>query len=288
MRMTLASRTFDFDREVAVMAILNRTPDSFYDGGRTFTLEAAVDHALSQVAEGADILDVGGVKAGPGEEVSEAVELDRIVPFVQAFRTRSDAVLSIDTYRPAVARAALQAGADIINDTSGLADPGLAGVVADFPDAGLVLMHSGGEVRTRPYRNHYLPDVTTSISATLERLAVQAQAAGVAADKLIIDPGHDFRKNTLQSLEVTRRIGELCALGYPVLVALSNKDFIGESLDLPIDQRVEASLGAAVAAIMLGARLVRVHETQATKRAVMMTEVIMGWRPPARVWRGLE
>lgn len=270
------------------MAIVNRTPDSFYDQGRTFALEAAVDHALGQVTDGADILDVGGVKAGPGEEVTEADELDRIIPFIEAFRARSDAVLSIDTFRPAVARASLEAGADIINDTSGLADPDLAGVVAEFPQAGLVLMHSGGQIRTRPYRNHYLPDATTAICATLAGLTERAQAAGVAADKLIIDPGHDFRKNTLQSLEVTRRLGELCAIGFPVLVALSNKDFIGESLDLPIDQRVDASIGAAVASVMLGARIVRVHETLATKRAVMMAEVIMGWRPPATAWRGME
>ncbi len=288
MRMTFPTRTFDFDTEVAVMAIVNRTPDSFYDEGRTFGLEAAVDHALAQVADGADILDVGGVKAGPGEDVSESDELDRIIPFVEAFRARSSAVLSIDTFRPRVARAALEAGADIINDTSALADPDLAGVVAEFPDAGMVLMHSGGEVRTRPYRNHYVPDATTAITAELARLASLAEAAGVAPDRLIIDPGHDFRKNTLQSLEVTRRLPELCALGYPVLVALSNKDFIGEALDLEIGERVDASVGAAVASVLLGARLVRVHETRATKRAVMMAEAIMGWRPPARAWRGME
>lgn len=269
------------------MAIVNRTPDSFYDQGRTFALAAAVDHAVAQVAEGADILDVGGVKAGPGDEVDQAEEIQRIIPFVEAFRDRCDAVLSIDTFRPEVARLALQAGADIINDTSGLADPALADVVASFPHAGLVLMHSGGAIRTRPYRNFYPPDVTSSVVDVLSGLTEQAMAAGVAHDKLIIDPGHDFRKNTLQSLEVTRRLPELCALGFPVLVALSNKDFIGETLDLPIDQRVEGSLGAAVASVMLGARIVRVHETQETKRAVMMTEAILGWRDPQVAWRGL-
>lgn len=286
--MHLRHRTFDFDREVAVMAIVNRTPDSFYDAGRTFALEAAVEHALGQVADGADILDVGGVKAGPGEDVSTDAELERIIPFVQAFRAASDAVLSIDTFRPEVARAALAEGADIINDTSGLADPDLAPVVAAFPQAGLVLMHSGGELRTRPYRPHHLPDATTAIRDVLAGLVAQATAAGVARGQLVIDPGHDFRKTTLQSLEVTRRLPELCALGLPVLVALSNKDFIGESLDLPIDGRVDASVAAAVASVVLGARLVRVHETQATKRAVAMAEVILGLREPARAWRGLE
>jgi dihydropteroate synthase len=288
MRMALRSRTFDFDREVAVMAIVNRTPDSFYDGGRTFALDAAVDHALAQVAAGADILDVGGVKAGPGAEVTEQDELDRIVPFVTAFRRRSDAVLSVDTFRASVARAALRAGADIVNDTSGLADPDLAGVVAAHPDAGLVLMHSGGQLRTRPYRSHHPPDVTTAVIGALTDLIARAQAAGVAPDKLILDPGHDFRKGTLQSIELTRRLPELCALGHPVLVALSNKDFIGEALDLPVDQRVEASVGAAVAGVLLGARLVRVHETLATVRAVRMAEVILGLREPVRAWRGLE
>lgn len=270
------------------MAIVNRTPDSFYDNGATFDLDQAVSHALAQVREGADILDVGGVKAGPGAEVSLEEEMARIVPFVERFRERSDAVLSIDTFRPGVAHAALVAGADLINDTSGLADPDLAHVVAEFPAAALVLMHSGGQLRTRPYRNHYSPDATTAIVADLSGLIDQATAAGVARDKLIVDPGHDFRKNTLQSLEVTRRIGELCALGHPVLVALSNKDFIGEALDLALEERVDASIGAAVVSVMLGARLVRVHETLATKRAVMMAEVIMGWREPARAWRGME
>ncbi|MEE8599662.1 dihydropteroate synthase [Euzebya tangerina] len=285
--MSLRNRTFDFDREVAVMAIVNRTPDSFYDQGATFALESAVAHALDHVADGADILDVGGVKAGPGEEVTAQEELDRIIPFVERFRDRSDAVLSIDTFRPSVADAALRAGADIINDTSGLADPDLAPTVARFRDAGLVLMHSGGQIRTRPYRNHYVPDATTAIVADLSGLVEQAVAAGVDASKLIVDPGHDFRKNTLHSLEITRRLGELSALGHPVLVALSNKDFIGESLDLDLPDRVDASIGAAVTSVMLGARLVRVHETLATKRAVMMAEVIMGWREPARAWRGM-
>jgi dihydropteroate synthase len=287
-RLVLRRRTLDLAHRVAVMGIVNRTPDSFYDAGRTFALQAAVDAALAQVEEGADILDVGGVKAGPGEEVDEAAELARTLPFVEAFRARSDAVLSVDTFRPAVAEAALGAGADLVNDTSGLADPRLAEVVAGVPGAGLVLMHSGGEVRTRPYRNAYAPDVTTAVVRALADLVARATAAGVPAEALVLDPGHDFRKSTLHSLEVTRRLPELCALGRPVLVALSNKDFIGESLDLPLGERVEASVGAAVTSVVLGARIVRVHEVRATVRAVRMAEVILGWRPPARAWRGVE
>lgn len=288
MELQLGGRTFDLSREVVVMAIVNRTPDSFYDAGRTFRMDAAVQHALRQVEHGADLLDVGGVKGGPGEDVPVAEELRRVVPFIEAVRARSDVPLSVDTFRPEVAEAALAAGASMINDTSGLADPRLATVVAAHPSAVLLVMHAGGEPRTRPYRNTYLPDVTTAVRDDLAATAARAEELGVPRERIVIDPGHDFRKNTIHSLEVTRNLPVLCELGYPVLVALSNKDFIGEALDLPLTERVEASLGAAVTAVLLGARLVRVHETLATVRAVRMAEVIMGWRRPAKVIRGLE
>ena len=286
MLLRLGATTLDLHRRMAVMAIVNRTPDSFYDRGATYALEASVDHALAQVEEGADLVDVGGVKAGPGEDVDTAAELDRIVPFVEAFRRRSDAPLSIDTFRAVVADAALSAGADLINDTSGLSDPDLAGVVAAH-DAALVVMHSGGDIRQRPMRNHYHPDVTTVVRDELARLLDQAIAAGVDRDRIVVDPGHDFRKNTLHSLEVTRNLPVLAELGRPVLVALSNKDFIGESLDLPLAERVDASIGAAVVSMTLGARMVRVHETQRTVRAVRMAEVVLGCRDPVRTVRGL-
>ena len=287
MLLRLGQRTLDLTTRMAVMAIVNRTPDSFYDGGATYALDASVTHALAQVEAGADLIDVGGVKAGPGEEVDTDAELARIIPFVEEFRRHSDAPLSIDTFRAAVADQALAAGADLINDTSGLSDPDLAGVVARH-DAALVVMHSGGELRTRPYRNHYHPDVTSVVADELRRLAEEAIAGGVAPDQIVIDPGHDFRKNTLHSLELTRHLDQLASLGFPVLVALSNKDFIGEALDLPLDQRVEASLAAAVISLTLGARIVRVHETAETVRAVRMAEVILGWRAPVRTVRGLE
>lgn len=282
----LPRSTLDLTRRMAVMAIVNRTPDSFYDRGATYALDASVEHALRQVADGADLVDVGGVKAGPGEEVDAEEERRRIVPFVEAIRARSDVVLSIDTFRASVADAALAAGADLINDTSGLSDPDLAGVVARH-DAALVVMHSGGDLRRRPHRNHYHPDVTTAVVEELARLVAAAEEAGVHPEGIVVDPGHDFRKNTLHSLEVTRRLPELVALGRPVLVALSNKDFIGESLDLALEDRVDASLGAAVASLLLGARIVRVHETLATVRAVRMAEVVLGWREPVRTVRGL-
>ena len=284
----LGARTYDLSRRVLVMAIVNRTPDSFYDKGRTYELGKAVDHALAQVEAGADIIDVGGVKAGPGAHVSAEEERERIVPFVKAFRARSDAPLSIDTFRASVAAEALDAGAELINDVSGMVEPEIADVVAARPGAALVVMHSGGPVRTRPFRPGYRPDVTTDVVGTCRRLAEEAARRGVPPEGLITDPGHDFGKTTEQSLELTRRLPELAALGLPVLVALSNKDFLGEALGLPVDQRVEASLACAAASIMLGARMVRVHETLQTVRAVRTVEAVLGWRPPAAVARGLD
>ncbi|MEX0659817.1 MAG: dihydropteroate synthase [Egibacteraceae bacterium] len=288
MRLRLRTRTFDLQRRVAVMAIVNRTPDSFSDGGRTWELDAALDHAMAQVAAGADIIDIGGVKAGPGTDVDVDEERRRVLPFVEAFRARSDVPLSVDTFRAAVAADALDAGADIVNDVSGMSEPDIADVVAARPLTALVVMHAGGPPRTRPFRPTYLPDVTTAVAARLAGLVAEARRRGVPAERLVIDPGHDFGKNTAHSLELTRRLPELCALGYPVLVALSNKDFLGEVLGVPVDQRAEASLAAAVAAVSLGARIVRVHDTQPTVRAVRTLEAILGWRAPAVSARGLD
>jgi dihydropteroate synthase len=282
---TYGRRTFDFGRRVAVMAILNRTPDSFYDRGANFGFEAALAAADRALAEGADWLDVGGVKAGPGPEVTEAEELDRVVPLVEALRGRTDAVVSVDTFRPGVARRALAAGADVVNDPSGLHDPLVAEAVAEA-GAGLVVMHTGGPPRTRPHRPAYA-DVVAEVRAFLLDRAALARRHGVEAESLIVDPGHDFHKNTFHSLELTRRLGELADLGYPVLVAFSNKDFVGETLDVPLDQRLEGSLAAAAFAVTAGAAIIRVHEVEATVRVVRMTEAILGRRPPAATRRGL-
>ena len=283
----LGTRSFDLERRALVMGIVNRTPDSFFE--RTYELGEAVEHALGQVEAGADIVDVGGVKAGPGPEVELAEEHRRVVEFVDAFRRHSDAPLSVDTYRSEIAREALAAGADMVNDVSGLADPALADAVAAFPGAALVVMHAGGPPRTRPFRPEYLPDATTVVVATCRRLALEAQRRGVAADRIVVDPGHDFGKTTAQSLEVTRRLPELCALGYPVLVALSNKDFLGETLGgVGVRDRAEASLAAAVTSVALGARIVRAHDVQAHVRALRTYEAIAGWRPPALAARGLD
>jgi dihydropteroate synthase len=282
---TFGRRTFDFGRRSAVMAILNRTPDSFYDRGATFAFGAAVAAGERALAEGADWLDVGGVKAGPGEPVTEAEELDRVVPLVEALRGRTDAVISVDTFRAGVARRALAAGADVVNDPSGLRDPLVAEAAAEA-GAGLVVMHTGGPPRTRPHRPAYA-DVVAEVRAFLTDRAALAIRHGVPAERLIVDPGHDFHKNTFHSLELTRRLGELADLGHPLLVALSNKDFVGETLDAPLDQRLEGSLAAAAYAVAAGASIVRVHEVQPTVRVVRMTEAILGRRPPAATRRGL-
>lgn len=286
--MRLGSRVFNFDREIAVMAIVNRTPDSFYDRGTTFGLGAALALAERQVAWGADIIDVGGVRAGPGADVSIGEELERVVPFVEAFRRRSDAPLSVDTFRPAVARAALEAGADLVNDVTGLSDPDVANVVAVHPHSGLVLTHHGGPPRSRPFRPDYDPDVVTAARRRCAALADLAISRGVARRQLIVDPGHDMFKTTAQSLELTRRIEELSTLGHPVLVALSNKDFLGEALGLPLELRGDASLAAAVFAVLHGARIVRVHDVGATVHAMRLVEVLQGWRAPSTLLRGLD
>jgi dihydropteroate synthase len=282
---TIGRRTFDFDRQVAVAAVVNRTPDSFYDQGATWDLDAALASADQALAAGADWLDVGGVKAGPGAPVTEAEELDRVMPVIEAVRGRTDAVVSVDTFRPGVARRALAAGADVVNDPSGLLHPELAEAVADA-GAVLVVMHTGGPPRTRPHRPAYA-DVVAEVAAFLTDRTAVARAHGVGPERLVIDPGYDFHKNTFHSLELLRRLDELGALGYPILVALSNKDFVGETLDVPLDQRVEGSLAAAVVAVVHGARIVRVHQVEATVRAVRMTEAILGWRRPATTRRGL-
>ena len=277
------------------MAIVNRTPDSFFDRGRTYALDAAVEWALRQVDAGADIIDIGGVKAGPGAEVSEQQERERVVPFVEEFTARCDAPVSVDTYRPGVASEALAAGAAMINDVSGMANPEIADVVAASPGAALVVMHAGGPVRTRPFRPTYLPDVTTVVVEACRRLAQEAERRGVPRDRIVVDPGHDFGKNTLHSIELTRRLPELAELGYPVLVALSRKDFLGEIIGggpdgdaATVDQRLEASLACAALSVALGASIIRAHDTMATVRAVRVAEAITGMRGPEVALRGLD
>jgi dihydropteroate synthase len=271
----------DFSRQVAVMAIINRTPDSFHDRGRTYALDKAVAAVRAAVADGADWVDIGGVPFGTdGREVSAAEEADRVIPVIRAARAISDVVISVDTYRTEVAQEAIAAGADVINDTSGLHDPALADLVAGT-SATLVITHSLASPPRTPVLRPAYSDVVAEVAAFLTDRAKLAIDRGVPPDRIVVDPGHDLNKNTYHSLELTRRLGEIAALGYPTLVAVSNKDFIGETLDVPKDQRLEGTLASLVVCVLQGARVVRVHDVRAAVAAVRMTEAILGRRPPA-------
>jgi dihydropteroate synthase len=274
----IGSRTFDFSREVAVMAIINRTPDSFFDKGSTFALDAAVAAANAAVADGADWVDFGGVPFGTGPAVGTEEEIDRIVPLVEAIHAGSDVVISVDTFNAEVARRSIRAGAAVINDTSGLWDPDMARVVADS-DATLVLTHSLNPPRSEPPSPHY-DDVVREVVEFLCDRVERAMAAGIPRERLVVDPGHHLNKNTLHTLEITRRLEEIVAIGLPTLVAVSNKDFIGESLDREQGYRQNGSLAAAVVCLMKGARIVRMHDVPAAVDAVRMTEAILGFRKP--------
>jgi dihydropteroate synthase len=282
----LGNRTF-WAAELAVMAIVNRTPDSFFDRGATFAEDAALRAVDLAVTDGAEIVDIGGVKAGPGVQVDVGEELRRTVPTVAAVRARfPGVVISIDTWRAEVAREAVAAGADLINDTWAGADPDLA-TVAAATGAGLVCSHAGGLApRTRPHRAAFT-DVVGDVVATVSALASRALAMGVRRDGILIDPAHDFGKNTRHSLELTRRLDALVATGWPVLVALSNKDFVGETLNLPVDQRLEGTLAATAVSAWLGARVFRAHQVRETRRVLDMVAAIRGNRPPAVARRGL-
>jgi dihydropteroate synthase len=284
--LVLRGRTYA-DTDLLVMAIINRTPDSFYDKGATYGDAPALAAVARAVQDGADIVDVGGVKAGPGGEVSEAEEIDRVVPFVRAVRDEhADLVISVDTWRSGVANACLDAGADIVNDAWGGVDADVA-VVAGRYRAAIVCTHAGGQApRTRPHRVGY-DDVMADVITRTTALAQHAIDAGVPRESVLLDPGHDFGKNTYHSLEVTRRLPELVALGFPVLVSLSNKDFVGETLDRPVPERLVGTLATTAIAASLGAQVFRAHNVRETRDVLDMVASIRGDRPPAVARRGL-
>ncbi|MGB8505450.1 dihydropteroate synthase [Mycobacterium sp.] len=273
------------------MAIVNRTPDSFYDRGSTFTddaAKAAVQHAID---EGADVIDVGGVKAGPGQAVDSDEEIARVVPFIEWLRSAyPQQLISVDTWRATVAKQACAAGADLINDTWGGVDPGLPEVAAEF-DAGLVCSHTGGAApRTRPFRvsyGHTVSGVVDDVIAEVTTAAERAVAVGVARDRILIDPTHDFGKNTYHGLALLRHAEDLVNTGWPVLMALSNKDFVGETLGVGLTERLEGTLAATAVTAAAGVRMFRVHEVEHTRRVLEMVAAIQGVRPPTRTVRGL-
>ena len=286
----LRGRTFDASSP-AVMGIINRTNDSFFAGNRHADLESAKRALDEAVAAGADIVDIGGVRAGQqGETVEAQEEIDRVIPFVAHARTAyPDLVLSLDTWRSEVAAEAGHHGIDLVNDTWAGHDPELVHVAARI-GAGVVCSHTGGlPPRTDPVKVTYGPDpldVVRDVLRTLADGAQQARLAGIPEDRILIDPTLDFGKTTAHSLEVLRHTADVAELGFPILQALSRKDFVGESLGLEADDRLEGTLASTAIAAWLGATVFRAHDVRATRRVVDMVAVIRGDRMPVRAVRG--
>lgn len=264
MWLDLGGRRFDLETKALVMGILNRTPDSFYDRGGYWDLDAFYRRAETLVAEGADLLDVGGVKAGPGPEVSEDEELERVVPVIAALHDRFEVALSVDSWRAAVAAEAYRAGAVMGNDISGFADPRYLGAAA-AAGAAVVATHIRLAPRVRDPGPHYV-DVVAEVCAFLTDRAARARAAGLPEGRVVLDAGLDLGKTAAQSLELLRASDRLAALGYPVLLSASNKTFLGSVLGVDIDDRGPASTAAHALGITLGCRLLRAHDVGAARR----------------------
>ena len=266
--MKIGNREFQTAGHTYVMGILNVTPDSFSDGGRWNKMDDALFHAQSMIEEGADILDIGGESTRPGyTKISDEEEIARVVPVIEAVKSRFDIPVSVDTYKSKVAKAAVGAGADLVNDIWGLkADEKMAQVIAQ---AGVpcCLMHN----RSEAVYSDFLNDVASDLKETL-RLA---QKAGIREDQIILDPGVGFAKNYEQNLSITNHLEVLTALGHPVLLGTSRKSMIGLTLDLPSDQREEGTMVTTVWAVQKGCMFVRVHNVQANVRTIKMAEALL-------------
>ena len=271
----IRGRRFDLGPRAWLMGVLNITPDSFSDGGLYADPGRAVDRGLALIAEGADVVDVGGESTRPGSlPVPEAEELRRVVPVVEALRRQTPALLSVDTTKAAVAQAALDAGVDIVNDTSALRfDPAMAGVVARS-GAAVVLMHMKGTPLTMQDAPAY-GDITGEIAAFLDDRIRVAEAAGIPRGRVIVDPGIGFGKSFEHNLELLRRQAVFHALGRPLLVGFSRKAFLGRILDRPPDERLEGTIAAAVLSVERGAHILRVHDVGPVARAVRAAEAIL-------------
>lgn len=279
-RRRIGRRSFDFDRQVVVMAIINRTPDSFYDEGRTYALDRAVDTALRAAELGADWIDIGGVPFSPDTpDIGVEEELDRVLPVVERVVERSDVVISVDTTSSRVARSCVEAGAGVINDTSGLHDPAMVEVVAET-GATVVITHSLAAPHVHWPRPRY-DDIAAEIAEHLATRVERARDAGIAPEQIIVDPGHDLNKTTRQTLELTRRLAELTTvLPYPLLAAVSRKDFIGETTGRDKRDRLAGGIAAATWCMMAGARIVRMHDVAEARDAVRMFGATLGWQDP--------
>lgn len=263
----------ELGRRTAVMGILNVTPDSFSDGGQFTTVEEAVDAAERMASEGADLIDIGGESTRPGANpVGVEDEISRVIPLVAALRRRSSVRISVDTMKAEVALRSLDAGADLINDVSAISDPAMASALAER-NAPVVLMHMRGGPISMQRDTHYI-DLPTEVVDFLSDRVNRALDAGVAGDRIVLDPGIGFGKSANGSLTLLRNLGVLLRLGYPVLIGASRKSFIGATTDLGVEDRLEASLAIAAYAASSGAHAVRVHDVGATRRAVDIIDAL--------------
>lgn len=259
-----------------IMGILNMTPDSFSDGGQFKSHDKAIDHALKMVEEGANIIDIGGESTRPGAEaVQLEKELSRTVPIIEAIRLKSDCLISIDTYKSKVAKAALDADADMVNDISGLTfDHNMASLVAER-NVPVIIMHIKGKPGDMQKNPNY-DNLIKEVKAFFEVQIAIAKRAGIDSGNIILDPGIGFGKRLEDNFEIIRELGQISTMGYPVLLGPSRKSFIGFTLDLPIEERIEGTLASITAGVINGARIVRVHDIRATRRTLTITEKIMG------------
>ncbi len=273
MWLALGSRRYDVTTRALVMGILNRTPDSFYDRGRFFNLDACCRRAERLVTEGADVLDVGGVKAGPGPEVGEEEELERVVPAIVALHARFDVPLSCDTWRASVARAAYAAGAVVGNDISGFSDPDYLAAAAQA-GASVVATHIRIAPRVADPDPHY-DDVVADVAGFLAERAARAEAAGIPAERVMVDAGLDLGKTPEQSLRLLRDSHALAALGYSVLLSASHKPFLGSLLELDVEDRGHASTSAHALGIIGGCRVLRAHDAGAARRVADVLAAVL-------------
>ncbi len=276
----LRDRSLRFDRQVHLMGIVNTTPDSFSDGGAFLDPRRAIDHAHQLVEAGATIIDIGGESTRPGAEpVGASTEIDRVLPVIEAMSADTDAIVSVDTTKSEVAAAALDAGAHLVNDISGLGfDPNMASLVAEA-GCGLVLMHIQGRPRTMQDEIHY-SDLIADIRRFFERRIEQAIDDGVRRDQIIIDPGIGFGKEVHHNYTLIRRLGDFGDLGHPMLVGPSRKSFLGALIDRPADQRLMATASAVACAVMNGAHLVRVHDVEHIADVLRIAEAVRGLDGP--------
>lgn len=267
--MIIGNRVFDAEHRTYIMGILNVTPDSFSDGGKFNQMDAALYHAEEMIRDGADIVDVGGESTRPGHTViSDDEEISRVAPVIEAIKRRFDIPVSIDTYKGKVTEAALKAGADLVNDIWGFKfDHKVAELTAQY-GAACCLMHN----RSEPTYQDYLNDVV----ADLKECVRIAKDVGISDDKIILDPGVGFGKTYQMNLEIINHVDVLHSLGFPILLGTSRKSVIGQTLNLPTDQRVEGTLATTVVGVLKGCAFVRVHDIKENKRVIQMTEAIMG------------